>query len=74
MVITTLAQNLDIEDPLKAWADEYGLTTPVIDDNGASIGKFGQGAYPSLSLFAPGHILVHQGYDWETVIEDHLPR
>jgi hypothetical protein len=73
MVITTMAMNLDQDEPLKAWADEYGLTTAVIDDGGAAMQKFGQGGFPSVSLFAPGHVLHYQGRDWESKIEEILP-
>ena len=57
---------------LMDWANEYGLTTPVIDDNGAAMGKFGQGGFPSVSLFAPGHKLIYQGRSWESELEKAL--
>jgi len=63
-----MAFNTDMT--LMEWASEYGLSTPVIDDNGAAMGKFGQGGYPSISLFAPGHVLIYQGRQWEAALEE----
>lgn len=57
---------------VKDWADQYGLTTPVIDDNRVSMGKFGSGAFPSYSLFGPGHVLLYQGSNWKAELEKEL--
>lgn len=62
-----MAFNTDMT--LKDWADEYGLTTPVINDNGAAMGKFGSGGFPSYSLFGPGHVLLYQGSNWKAELE-----
>ena len=66
-MITTMAFNTDMT--LMEWASEYNLTTPVINDNGAAMGKFGQGGFPSVSLFGPGHVLLYQGRQWEPELE-----
>ena len=62
-----MAFNTDMT--LMDWAEEYGLTTPVIDDSGASMNVFGQGGFPSVSLFGPGHVLLYQGRSWETELQ-----
>ena len=62
-----MAFNTDMT--LMEWASEYNLTTPVINDNGASKSKFGPGGFPTVSLFGPGHVLLYQGRQWEAELE-----
>jgi hypothetical protein len=65
-----MAFNTDMT--LMDWASEYGLTTPVINDNQASMNAFGGTGFPSVFLFGPGHVLLYKGRNWEPELEKAL--
>ena len=72
MVITLLTENYDkiapIQDELNVWADEYGLTSPVVSDGERYIHTYGAKGKNEVKL--PAHILLGKGAELLIVTKD----
>ncbi|MFN7144603.1 MAG: peroxiredoxin family protein [Myxococcota bacterium] len=75
MLLETIIENNEYEAPsedeLLEWADEYGMTMPVLaDPNGATMWSFGaDGGLPFMVLFDRGMVIENTGYLSESDIE-----
>lgn len=81
MVINAIAENGDYEPPtqedLVAWADEYGMTFPVVHDEAWGIeNRFREdNGIPTISLLGPGaEVVIRDQWVTEAQIEEVLPR
>jgi hypothetical protein len=82
MVITLLGENNNYETPSKAeleeWADEFGLSHPVVADDGMQVVfsyvEGGSVGLPSFNLLAEGMEVVIAD-DWvdESDVQNNLP-
>ena len=80
MVIQALAENNSSSTPtaeeLMGWADQYGLTFPVVADAGWAIeSRYAQdNGIPSFTLLAPGaEVVAADDFGAESMIPDYLP-
>lgn len=63
-------------EDLKSWADNYGLTLPVIADEGWALNsRFEQdNGIPTVTLIGPGmEVIAVDSWEAESMIEDVLP-
>jgi hypothetical protein len=80
MVISLMAENSEGTTPstedLGDWAGQYGLTTPVLADEGWSVNnRFeADGGIPTMTLLAPGaEVILADEWVTEADIEAVLP-
>ena len=80
MVIQALAENNNSQTPsaedLAGWADQYGLTIPIIADAGWELeGRFARDSgIPSWTLLGPGaEVLATDDWGSEAMIPSALP-
>ena len=81
IVVTLITENYDAETPsqdnLEEWAEEYGLTSPVLADGDEVAERYserGELSLPSMTLIGPGaEVLIADGDVEESDIEDALP-
>ena len=79
IVVSLMFNDNDYETPdtddLKSWADNYGLTSPVVADDGSAVGnRFEADGYiPSKTLLGPGaEVVVVDGDISSTTIDELL--
>ena len=57
-------------EELKSWANQYGITTPVMQDEGSALyWRFGTGGLPQAALLGPGAEVLKIGRITEADIE-----
>jgi len=67
MTISAWSENSDRVLPttgeLKGWADQFGITSPVVSDEGSAIyWRYGQGSLPTAVLLGPGAEVLKIGH------------
>ena len=56
-------RELPTTEALEAWANQYGISTPVVSDPNSSIyWRFGEGSLPQSALIGPGAEVLKIGH------------
>ena len=77
IIIAAYSGDFDYElpdaDDLMDWAREFGITTPVIQDEGSRLyWRYGTGTTPQMALLGPGMEVLEVGFLDEDVVEEYL--